>query len=75
MVLSTLVVNTVIANGPIIFMKLAQAESGEIDCVYTADGVLENSNIYWNDVWSLNFTQAEIVLREQNVENHMSPRQ
>ena len=37
-VLSTLVVNTVIQKGPIIFMKLAQTESGEIDCIYSAAG-------------------------------------
>ncbi len=44
-VLSTLVVNTVISKGPIIFMKLAQAESGEIDCMYTpTNQKSENSN-------------------------------
>ena len=37
-VLSTLVVNTVISKGPIIFMKLAQAESGEIDAMYMVAG-------------------------------------
>ena len=30
-VMSTLVVNTVISKGPIIFLKLAQADTGEFD--------------------------------------------
>jgi len=36
-VLSTLVVNTVVAKGPIIFVSLAQAGTGEIDVWYTAE--------------------------------------
>lgn len=44
-VLSTLVVNTVTSKGPIIFMQLAQQESGEIDCVYTPGSTrVDNSN-------------------------------
>ena len=35
-VLSTLVVTTIIAQGPIIFVSLAQVESGEMDFWYTA---------------------------------------
>ena len=35
-VLSTLVVSTIVAQGPIIFLSLAQAESGEMDVWYTA---------------------------------------
>ena len=74
-VLSTLVVNTVISKGPIIFMKLAQAESGEIDCMYTPkNDKHDNSNYFWNDIWSLNYTQALQVLDEHNVEHHISPR-
>ena len=36
-VLSTLVVNTVTSKGPIIFMKLAEQDSGEIDCVFLTE--------------------------------------
>lgn len=73
-VLSTLVVNTVIQKGPIIFMKLAQAETGEIDCIYTAQGRQQNSNDYWNTYWSMNYTQAVAILEENHVEHHLSPR-
>ena len=35
-VLSALVVNTIVDKGPIIFVSLAQADTGEIDVFYTA---------------------------------------
>ena len=74
-VLSTLVVNTVIAKGPIIFMKLAQQDSGEIDCVYTATEYAQiNSNHLWNDIWNLNYTQGLELMEENNVEAYLSPR-
>ena len=74
-VLSTLVVNTVIAKGPVIFMKLAQQDSGEIDCFYaptTTQAVSQNE--FWEDAWSLNYTQAVLTMRDNNVEAHLSPR-
>ena len=58
-VLSTLVVNTVIDQGPIVFLSLAQPVSGEIDCVYNPIGLsFGNSNAYWEDRRSFNYTQA-----------------
>ena len=63
MVLSTLVVNTLTAQGPIIFMKMGQQESGEIDSVFVPMWLQSyNSNYQWNDWWSLNYTQALEVL-------------
>ena len=58
--LSTLVVNTITSKGPIIFMRLAEEDSGEIDVVYVpgADKDLD-SNSLWNDFNSLNFTKAQ----------------
>ena len=44
-VLSTLVVKTVVAKGPIIFLSLAQAGTGEIDVWYTANILCANENI------------------------------
>ena len=44
-VLSTLVVNTVVAKGPIIFLSLAQTETGEIDVWYTASPRCADGNI------------------------------
>ena len=57
-VLSTLIVNTVVSKGPIIFMKLAQEESGEIDCVYQpgTHPKHSDSNKLWLDNWSFNYT-------------------
>ena len=73
-VLSTLVVNTVTAKGPIIFMKLAQEESGEIDAVLQPGGKSTNSNSYWNDIISMNYTLAMDLLKENDVEHYISPR-
>ena len=73
-VLSTLVVNTVMAKGPIIFMKLAQKDSGEIDCVYTYFKVETSSNYLWNYEFGLNYTMANERLQENNVEAYLSPR-
>ena len=44
-VLSTLVVNTVVSKGPIIFLSLAQAETGEIDVWYTSNTHYAPTNI------------------------------
>ncbi len=75
-VLSTLVVNTVVSKGPIIFMKLAQQDSGEIDCVYTPTSERrDNSNNLFLDGWSLNYTQAQLTMEANNVEAYLSPRQ
>ena len=74
-VMSTLVVNTVIAKGPIVFMKLAQADSGEIDCMYTPQEMRQSdSNQYWDDIWTLNYTRAIEVLKYEKIEHHISPR-
>ena len=75
-VLSTLVVNTITSKGPIIFMRLAEEDSGEIDVVYVPGKDKDlDSNSLWNDFNSLNFTKAEQVLKEQDIEHYMSPRQ
>ena len=59
-VLSTLVVNTITSKGPIIFMRLAEETSGEIDVVYVPGKDKDlDSNSLWNDFNSLNFTKAE----------------
>ena len=57
-VLSTLVVSTIVAQGPIIFLSLAQAESGEMDVWYAATTA---DNYKLNDLRDLrnffNYTQ------------------
>ena len=74
-VLATLIVNTVTSKGPVIFMKLAQESSGEIDGVFTAQAYDNwNINYHWNDWWSLNYTRTVEVLEENNIEHHLSPR-
>ena len=74
-VLSTLVVNTVIAQGPVIFLKLGEQENGEIDATYVNSyyGVTD-TNFYWNDLQALNYTRGIEVLEEQGIKHHMSPR-
>ena len=73
-VLSTLVVNTVTNKGPIIFMKLAQESSGEIDCVYTVGGKGANSNEIWDDRNYMNYTGLVDLLKEENIEHNLAPR-
>lgn len=55
-------------------MKLAQTDTGEIDCIYSVAGRQQNSNEYWYTDWSLNYTQAIAILNENKVEHHMAPR-
>ena len=76
MVLATLVVNTIIGKGPIVFMKLAQEDSGEIDGIFIAgNGTYSpDSNSYWNDGSALNYTLATQLLQENEIEHHLSPR-
>ena len=68
-VLSTLVVNTVISKGPIIFLKLAQADVGEFDGVfYHGGGYHSDMNTWsnWNEM--LNYTQVkELYADEYNL--------
>ena len=74
-VLSTLVVNTVIQQGPIIFLSLAQKESGEIDALYTSSFFRnENTNDYFDNWSSFNYTHALSVLDELEVEHYTAPR-
>lgn len=64
MVLSTLVVNTIIAKGPIIFVSLAQADTGEIDVWYSAKTYGKqdtNMNNYADDSFYLNYTQVTML--------------
>ena len=58
-------------------MKLAQEDSGEIDCVYTAGTHprKSDSNYLWNDNWSFNYTQAMLTMEENKVKAHLAPRQ
>ena len=77
MVLSTLVVNTVIAKGPVIFMKLAQTDSGEIDCTFYDRRTYQGSysvNKWIDGYRAINYTQAVSVLKDNNVEHYLSPR-
>ena len=48
-VLSTLVVNTVIEKGPIIFLKLAQADTGEFDGYFTQGGDYSTNMNSWSN--------------------------
>lgn len=55
-------------------MKLAEEDSGQIDCIYTVGNRQLNSNFYNNDAQALNYTRAVEVLAENNIEAHISPR-
>ena len=57
-------------------MKLAQEDSGEIDGIFIAgDGTyVPNSNSFWDDSSALNYTLATELLKENEIEHHISPR-
>ena len=55
-------------------MKLAQMDSGEIDCVYTPGGGRSHSNYAWDDRSAFNYTQAVAVMEENDIEHHLAPR-
>lgn len=58
-VLSTLVVNAVVAKGPIIFLSLAQAETGEIDVWYVPDSRCADTSYLITSSWgSYNYTET-----------------
>ena len=58
-VLATLVVNTVISKGPIIFLTLNQARTGEIDSIiYQADNKLVNVGQYCMPESFMNYTRV-----------------
>ena len=70
-VLSSLVVNTITSKGPIIFLKLAQKDSGEIDAVYSPNNAWYGDEYSWQ--W-LNYTQAVSALDANDVSHNLSPR-
>ena len=61
-VLSTLVVNTIINKGPIIFLKLAQEDAGEFDGVFSPGGGYHQNMNSWspdNMAFMLNYTRIQ----------------
>ena len=60
-VLSTLVVNTIINKGPIIFLKLAQEDVGEFDGVFSPGSGYSASMNNWSPqgAWMLNYTHIQ----------------
>lgn len=72
-VLSTLVINTVVSQGPIIFVSLAQIDSGEMDVSYSAETRYENDNLNLITPYRtfMNYTQVKELYAE---EYNLSPR-
>ena len=71
-VLSTLVVNTIINKGPIIFLKLAQEDAGEFDAVFSPGGGYEETMNYFDRMdLMLNYTQIQGLV---DSETNLAPR-
>lgn len=68
-VLASLVVTSIVNKGPIIFLKRAQNQHGEVDAYITPARVTDVTP--YNQGIFLNFTQAEIVTKSQY---NISPR-
>jgi len=70
-VISTLVINTVVEKGPIIFLKMAEGTQGEIDAyVNPAGGELDKEFLSKYSVF-INYTR---VIELYNTEFNLSPR-
>jgi hypothetical protein len=54
-VLSTLIVTSIIGKGPVIFLKMAEANNGEIDAVITPAGITADDP-HKNEIF-LNYTK------------------
>ena len=65
-VLSTLVVNTIISKGPIIFLKLAQEDAGEFDGVFSPGGGYDPAMNSFSDMSRmLNYTHVEELYKDE----------
>ena len=74
-VLSVLVVVTITTLGPIIFLKLNQKHTGEIDAIFS-NRLKEVTNFYgYSDNGGyLNYTGAMQILDEEGIKANLAPR-
>lgn len=70
-VLASLVINTAVERGPIIFLRMAEGKSGEIDGTITPHGQ-HNAGEDFNNGLFINYTKMMDVLGPQEV--GLSPR-
>ena len=73
-VLSTLVIHSVVAKGPIIFMTLGQQSVGAFDGIYapaSSQEPLEKVNTYSQTAHFIDFNKAETLLKDNQ---HLTPR-
>jgi hypothetical protein len=70
-VLATLVINTAVERGPIVFLRMAEGKRGEIDAIITPHGEHKQGDDANNGLL-LNYTKMTEVLDQ--AEFHLSPR-
>lgn len=73
--LSVLVVVTITTLGPIIFLKLNQKHTGEIDAIFS-NRLQKVTNFYgYSDTGGyLNYTEATQILHDGGIEANLAPR-
>lgn len=71
-VLATLVINTVVAKGPMVFLRLAEGQEGEIDGFITPLGSYKRWLSDGNNHLFLNYTRFQELFKQG--EYNMSPR-
>ena len=74
-VLSSLVINTVVEKGPIIFLRLAEYNHGEVDGFVVPFGSYKKEGAYFNHHIFLNYSRVnELYGESEDEELNLSPR-
>lgn len=63
-VLSSLVINTAVEKGPVVFLKLAEGRQGEVDAYVTPFGQYQSDENNNNNLF-LNYTRASSILGKE----------
>ena len=71
-VLAALVVQTVIDQGPVIFLSIAQASTGEIDVTYLAKNNITTPNV--NNVERMGFLNYTSIVDQHGTKFNLAPR-
>ena len=74
-VLSILVVQSIINMGPIIFLRLAEKQSGQVDAIFSNHHAsVKNFDNFDDNEYYLNYTEVDATLTEAGVRANLSPR-
>ena len=58
-VISTLIINTVVQMGPIVFLKLAENKIGEYDAIFVPNDNTDDNTVFWNYTKVMDTTHSQ----------------